>query len=183
MLRTTSIRAVVVRKLLQNLPAAGAIMGGSVAPSLLPGEPVARMKPIVLFLSLLIAAAASAQVPPGAPAIGPGSAPAQPRGDLWQMLTPEQRDQLWRTLTPEQRSDLWGGLQPQERREMRERLDPGDLRGASSPWAGRRQFDRGDGSAGKSMSPQERQQIREQVREAHRLRRERIEAERERRPQ
>ena len=159
-------------------------MGGSVAPWLLPREPVARMKPIVLFLSLLIAAGASAQVPAGAPAAGPGSAPAQPRGDLWQMLTPEQRDQLWRTLSPEQRSDLWRAMQPQERREMRERLGPGDPRGANSPWAGRRQFDRGDGSATKMMTPEEREQMREQVREAHRLRRERMDAEqRERRPQ
>jgi len=34
-----------------------------------------------------------------------------------------------------------------------------------------------------TMTPEERQQMREQIREAHRLRRERLEAERARRPE
>jgi hypothetical protein len=64
---------------------------------------------------------------------------------------------------------------------MRERLGPGELRGGSGRWGGWRQSDRGDGPAGKSMmTPEERQQMREQVREAHRLRRERMETERAR---
>jgi hypothetical protein len=103
--------------------------------------------------------------------------------DLWQLLSAEQREQLWRSLTPEQKSGVWRGLQPQERREMRERLGPGEPRGVGNPWAPRRQFDGADGTAGKMMSPEERQQMREQVREAHRLQRERTQAERGRLPQ
>jgi len=183
MLRTASLLAGVVRKLLQNLPATGAMMWAFVEPWLLARDRPTRMKPIVLFVVLLISAGASAQGPSGTAAPGPSPAPSQSRGDLWQMLTPEQREQLWRALSPEQRSDVWRGLQPQERREMHERLGPGELRGPSAPWAGRRQFDHGNGSAGKTMSPEERQQMREQIREAQQLRRERMEAERTRRPQ
>jgi Spy/CpxP family protein refolding chaperone len=132
------------------------------------------MKPVVLVLALLLAFAAAAQSPPvTGPTIGPGP---PPRGDLWQMLTPEQREQLWRTLTPAQRADLWRGLQPEERREMRERLVPAEVRG-TGPWA-RRGTDGGEVPPGKTMTQEERQQMREQIREAHRLRRERMEAER-----
>jgi hypothetical protein len=173
MLRTVSLLADPVRKLLQNLPARGAIMGAFPATWLPPRIQPQRMKSIVLALALSIATAATAQ----APSVGP--APAPSRTDLWQLLTPEQRDQLWRSLPPEQRSDVWRGLQPQERREMRERLGSGAERGAAGPWAGWRQLDRGD-APGKTMTPEERQQMREQVREAHRLRRERLEAERAR---
>jgi len=151
------------------------------------------MKRIFLILAVMIAAGAAAQ-PAGPPTTGPGplpapsmspspspsrsTAPPAGRNDLWQLLTPEQREQLWRSLTPEQRSDVWRGLEPQERREMRDRLDGGDMRGATSPWATRRRF--GDGARTDTMTPEERQQMREQVREAHRLRRERMEAERAR---
>lgn len=143
------------------------------------------MKSIVPLLAVFLAAAALAQPPAGAPAVGPGAAsvPESTRSDLWQLLTPEQRDQLWRSLTPEQKSDVWRGLQPQERREMRERMPGGELRGLGSPWAmGRRPSERGERPSSPMMSAEERQQMREQIREAHRLRRERMEAERDRRP-
>jgi Spy/CpxP family protein refolding chaperone len=135
------------------------------------------MKSVVLVLALLIATGALAQ----GPAIGPSNAPPPAsRGDLWQLLTPEQREQLWRSLTPEQRSDVWRGLQPQERREMRDRLGPGAVHGANGPWGGR--SPNADNRAkGWTMTPEERQQMREQIREAHRQRRERLEAERARR--
>lgn len=143
------------------------------------------MKSFVLVFALMIAAGAAAQGPAVAPAPGPAPSQAPPsstaRSDLWQLLTPEQRDQLWRSLSAEQRSDVWRGLQPQERREMRERLAPGELRGAGRPWAGRHPFDAGEGPPGKMMTAEERQQMRDQIREAHRLRRERMEAERTKR--
>jgi len=134
------------------------------------------MKLIVPLLALFLAAGAAAQPPAGAPVAGPGAAtaPASTRSDLWQLLTAEQREQLWRSLTPEQKSDVWRGLQPQERREMRERLPSGELRGLGSPWAAaRRPSDRGEAPPTMLMTPQEREQMREQIREAHRLRRER----------
>lgn len=133
------------------------------------------MRSLALVLVFSVATGAFAQ----APAIGPGGAqPPASRGDLWQMLTPEQRHQLWRSLTPEQRANVWRGLQPQERREMRERLDDAELRGGANSWPARRRLGDGEDPNGKMMTPEERQQMREQIREAHRLRRERMEAKR-----
>jgi len=157
-----------------------------VASSRMPRTERIRMKRIFLVLALFLAVGAAAQ-PNGGATIGPGpsSVPAQPAGrsDLWQLLTPEQREQLWRSLTPEQRADVWRGLQPQERRAMRERIEPGEGQGPASSWAARRRYGAGEAEHGKTMTAEERRQMREQVREAHRLRRERMEAERERRKQ
>jgi len=139
------------------------------------------MKRIVPAIALLIAvAAAGAQPPPREPVPGPS---APPRSSLWQLLTPEQRDQLWRTLTPEQKADVWRGLEPNERRAMRERLAPGGPDSAIGPWPPRHNGGQGEGQGQPRMmmTPEQRLQMREQIREAHRLRRERLEAERERR--
>jgi hypothetical protein len=185
MLRTVSQPAGEVRKLLQNLPATGPIMGLFVAPWLLPRQRCAHMKLAVLILALSVMGGAFAQGPSPAPAPGPSSppvpGPSVPRRDLWQVLTPEQRQQLWLSLTPEQRSDVWRGLQSHERREMRERLSPQELRGSNGPWARRPPDADNRPHGGSMMTPEERQQMREQIREAHRLRRERMEAERARR--
>lgn len=137
------------------------------------------MKPALFLLSLLFAGAAAAQTAPAEPATGP--APAAPRDGLWQRLTPDQRTQLWRSMTPEQRADLWRSLEPQDRRAIRERLGPGERDDAVRPWGGRR-FERGPELPPMMMSPEERQQMREQIREANRLRRERMETERNRGP-
>jgi hypothetical protein len=162
-------------------------MRDGLAPFPVPAAESNRMSRIFLALALFVAASALAQPNAGAPVTGPEptATPAPPAGrsDLWQLLTPEQRDQLWRSLSPEQRSDLWRGLQPQERREIRERNGPREGRGASNPWVPRRPFDAADGASDKTMSPEERQQMREQIREAHRMRRERAEAERAQRAQ
>lgn len=167
------------------------------------------MKVVALVIALSVAAGATAQdragttvtepgaapVPNGAPPGGNRSAPASggatvigprlapSRIDLWQLLTPEQRDQLWRSLTSEQRAGVWWILQPQQRLEMRRRLEPGDLNGAVDPLVGPGSRDRGYGSGASMMTPEERQQMREQIREAHRMRRERLDAERRRRTQ
>jgi hypothetical protein len=131
---------------------------------------------VSLFCALAIVAGAWAQPPPP-PTIGPN----EPQGgSVWKILTPEQRDQVWRMLTPEQRSDLWRGLAPDERREMRERVAPPKDAASAMPWQSRPRFDAGDGASRAMMTPEERQRMREQIREAHRLRRERQEAERAR---
>jgi len=101
-----------------------------------------------------------------------------PGGGLWERLTQEQRQLLWRSLTPEQKAELWGNLAPSDRRAMRERPLP------DAPDAGRRRmphgtFESGDAPPRMMMTPEERQRMREQIREAHRLRRERLEAERQ----
>jgi Spy/CpxP family protein refolding chaperone len=133
------------------------------------------------LLALVLATSAAAQVGARPPSIGPGD--ESPRRSLWQVLTPEQRDQLWRSLSAEQRADVWRGLEPQERREIRERMAPADPIGNGMSWTPRRQFDRGEGPPrGMMMTPEERQQMREQIREAQRLRHERMDAERARPP-
>ncbi len=137
------------------------------------------MKRIVPAIVLLIAvAAAGAQPPPRETVPGPS---APPRSSLWQLLTPEQREQLWRALTPEQKVDVWRGLEPNERRAMRDRLAPGGPDSAIGPWPPRQNGGQGEGQPRMMMTPEQRLQMREQIREAHRLRRERLEAERERR--
>jgi hypothetical protein len=143
------------------------------------GAAPSSVKQIALLACLLVTAVAAVAQPPGRPpVIGPNS--DLPRRGLWQILTPDQREQVWRSLTPEQRTDVWRALEPQERREMRDRLAPGD-EAPGMPWA-RRQFDPGN-SPRAVMSPEERYKMREQIREAHRLRRERLEAERGRQAQ
>lgn len=124
------------------------------------------MKRIVLLALLSLAGAASAQ-------------PAEPptAGGLWQRLTPEQQAMLWRSLTPEQKAELWRNHGADERRAMRERqapTEPGNVI-RPGPHGG---FDRG-GMPRARMTPEERERMREQIREAYRLRRERMEAERQ----
>jgi hypothetical protein len=133
------------------------------------------MKRSAFIVMLLAATVAVAQPgPPLEPRIGP-TVPAE-RGDPLRRLTPEQRERLWRSLSPEQKADLWRSLDPEQRRAMRERLGPPHGNGeASGP---RRHFEGGDMPPRMTMTPEERRQMRDQVREAHRLRRERMDAER-----
>ncbi len=138
------------------------------------------MKLPTFLLALLWAVNAAAQPPVAPPVIGPAE---PPRRSVWQILTPEQREQVWRSLSPEQKVELWRALEPHERRDMRERL--GGLGGAESagkPIVPHRQaFDGGNGPR-MMMTPEERLRMREQIREANRVRRERLEAERAGKP-
>lgn len=127
-----------------------------------------------MLLPLAIAASAAAQSP-RPPVMGPGP---EPRRDLWQVLTPEQRDQLWRSLSAEQRADVWRGLEPEQRREIRERLGAPGFNGQGRGIGSAPHAENGDGADKQLMTAEERQRMREQIREAHRLRRERLEQER-----
>lgn len=133
------------------------------------------MKRIVFLLLVSLAAAAIAQAPPREPPeVGA-------RGGLWQRLTPEQRALLWRSLTPEQKAELWRNMDPNEQRAARDRLTPDGPDAPGRRWMPHRGFERGDGPPHMMMSPEERQRMREQIREANRQRRERFESERGRR--
>jgi hypothetical protein len=165
-----------VRKLLQNLPPRGAMMSLRAGDYRLAANSTSTvMKRIVVLLLFLLAGVAMAQPMPREPAPGASS------GGLWQRLTPEQRALLWRSLTPEQKADLWRNLAPDDRRGMRERLAPGEPQANGRPAMPHRGFEPGDGPPRMMMSPEDRQRMREQIREAYRLRRERLEAERARR--
>ena len=173
MLRSPDEAAEPVRNLLQNLPPTGVIMpqppGMLVAA--VAGRRLIRFLP--LLLAVTVATAVSAQAP-RPPTTGPGPEPA--RRNLWQMLTPEQREQLWRGLSADQRADVWRNLEPQERREFRERqgaVDPGGDHRGFGPRADVEGVD-----LPRQMTPEERQKMRDQIREAHRQRRERIDQER-----
>jgi hypothetical protein len=131
------------------------------------------MKRTVFVILLAMSCAALAQ-----PAVSPPAAPPS-RGDLWQRLTAEQREQLWRSMTPEQKADLWRSFEPQERRALREQLAPQRSDEGGRAWGPQRHFERGDGPPRMMMmTPEERSQMREQIREANRLRRERMDVER-----
>jgi hypothetical protein len=129
------------------------------------------IRTVTFLLALGIAASAAAQ-PSRPPVMGPGP---EPRRGLWQVLTPEQRDQLWRSLSSEQRADVWRGLEPQERREIRDRLGASDVNGLGRGVGPAPHADGGEPPDKQLMTPEERLRMREQIREAHRLRRERIE--------
>ncbi|MEW5879596.1 MAG: hypothetical protein AB1761_04030 [Pseudomonadota bacterium] len=86
------------------------------------------------------------------------------RRELWQRMTPEQREQWRRSRSPEERRELWMRMTPEQRGAMRER------------WMEerRRRMDDGVGPAmGERMpphrlTPEERQRLRDQIREANR---------------
>jgi hypothetical protein len=88
-----------------------------------------------------------------------GLSPDQ-RRDMWERLSPEQREMMLRRLPPEQRRDMWRNMSPDERHAMRHRfteqrpLDPGAGPPPPRPMH--------------QMSPEERQRLREQIREAQR---------------
>jgi predicted Fe-S protein YdhL (DUF1289 family) len=94
--------------------------------------------------------------PPSAPALAPPAglrqaAPPDGTADIWSHMTGEQRRQLWQQLTPEERARIWQRLPPEQRRAIRERMSP-EQRGAPP---------------GAKLSPEERQRLRDQIRDVH----------------
>ena len=87
-----------------------------------------------------------------------GFSPEQ-RRDMWERLSPEQREMMLRRLPPEQRQDMWRKMTPDERHAMRQRFtEPRPPEpGAGPPPRPMHQ-----------MSPEERQRLREQIRDAQR---------------
>jgi hypothetical protein len=87
-----------------------------------------------------------------------GFSPEQ-RREMWDRLSPEQREMMLRRLPPDQRQDMWRNMTPEQRQSMRQRFieqrPPGP--GAEPPPRPMHQ-----------MSPEERQRLREQIREAQR---------------
>ncbi|MGZ8253283.1 MAG: hypothetical protein ACXW2G_04410 [Burkholderiaceae bacterium] len=120
------------------------------------------------------------------------------RRDMWDRMSPEQRDawrnarsqeerqRAWRDFSPEQRRGMWEGLSPEQREMMLRRLPPEqrqDMRRHMTPeerQAMRHRFiEQGPAGPGAQaggppsrpmhqMSPEERQRLREQIREAQR---------------
>ena len=83
-----------------------------------------------------------------------GFSPDQ-RREMSEQLSPEQREMMLRRLTPDQRREMWRNMSPEEREAMRQRFVD--------------QRPQGDGAEPRprhAMSPEERQRLREQIREA-----------------
>lgn len=87
-----------------------------------------------------------------------GFSPDQ-RRDMWERLSPEQREMMLRRLPPEQRRDMWRNMSPEERHAMRHRFTE---QHPSGPGAGP------PPRPMHQMSPEERQRLRDQIREAQR---------------
>ena len=93
-----------------------------------------------------------------------GFSPEQRRG-MWEGLSPEQREMMLRRLPPEQRQDMRRHMTPEERQAMRHRFIE---QGPSAPPGPRGQTAGPPPRPMHSMSPEERQRLREQIREAQR---------------
>jgi hypothetical protein len=89
-----------------------------------------------------------------------GFSPEQ-RRDMWQRLTPEQREMMLRRLPPEQRRDMWHHMSPEQREAMRQRFvdQPPGPRARSGPPPHAPMY---------QLSPEERQRLRDQIRDAQR---------------
>jgi hypothetical protein len=81
----------------------------------------------------------------------------QQRQDMWQQMSPEQRELMLRRLPPEQRQEAWRNMSPEQRQAMRERFI-----NQRPPEGGRPARPR------HHMSPEERERLRDQIREADR---------------
>jgi len=82
-----------------------------------------------------------------------GLSPDQ-RREFWQRLSPEQRELMMRRIPHEERRQMWEKMSPEQREAMRQRfLERHDPPGAPPPGAMR-------------LTPEERQRLRDQIREA-----------------
>ena len=126
-----------------------------------------QLHPRLGFAALTRAIACAVLVALAGPALAAsGTEPGQrlrltpdQRRDMWERLSPEQREMMLRRLPPEQRRDMWRSLSPEERQAMRHRFTE------------QRPPEPGSGPPPRPMhhmSPEERQRLREQIREAQR---------------
>lgn len=144
------------------------------------------MSRLGVFLLILFAAGLACAQPAGEAARGwEQFSPAQ-RAEIWGRMDPEQRDRAWRGLPPQERAAIRERMSPQEREQMRNRFLerraaglPPDRPGAMPQGPGPYPGGRGDprlaapyapqgGPEPRRLSPDERRQLREQIREANR---------------
>lgn len=88
--------------------------------------------------------------------VGPGSG--------WQALSPGERERTWRQLSPEQKAEIRSRMTPEQREALRNRfLEERGRRMAEDP-----ECCGAEGLQNRRLSPEERQRLRDQVREANR---------------
>jgi hypothetical protein len=155
-----------------------------------------RIPIVAVAAAILSWGVATAQTGPSpAPPLmaqAPAAAPPDATVDIWSHMTAEQRRQLWQQMTPQERAAIWQRLPPEQRAAIRERLAPEQRESIRERWsaAGQPPGPRtmpgpgqppgprvmpgpGPGSErampppGPKLSPEERRQLREEIRRAH----------------
>jgi len=207
-LANCTLAAVIPHKVLQNLPAGcdGCVDNSSVGAvarnTMRLMVPLSFRRPfraaIHAFAGLVLAAMATLAWPADGSNGDPGQrlrlTPEQ-RREMWQTMTPEQREawrnarspddrkRAWQGFSPDQRRDMWQQLSPEQRELMLRRLPPDQRR---EQWQRmtpeqreamrqrfiedrRRRSDPQQGPRpGRQLSPEERQRLREQIEQAQR---------------
>jgi hypothetical protein len=88
------------------------------------------------------------------------------RQRAWQGLKPEQRREMWQTLTPEQRELMMRRVPNEERRQMWQKMSPEEREAMRNRFLQQRDQRDGEGESTRRLTPEERQRLREQIREA-----------------
>jgi hypothetical protein len=93
------------------------------------------------------------------------------RARAWQGFSPDQRRDMWERLSPEQREMMLRRLPPEQRRDMWRNMSPEERHSMRHRFTEQRPSEPGAGPPARpmrQMSPEERQRLREQIREAER---------------
>lgn len=93
------------------------------------------------------------------------------RQRAWEGLSPDQRRDMWQRLSPEQRELMLRRLPPEQRRDMWGKMSPEERQAMRNRFTEQRPSGPGAGPPPRpmhQMSPEERQRLREQIREAQR---------------
>jgi hypothetical protein len=93
------------------------------------------------------------------------------RQRAWEGLSPDQRRDMWQRLSPEQRELMLRRLPPEQRRDMWGKMSPEERQAMRNRFTEQRPSEPGTGPPPRpmhQMSPEERQRLREQIREAQR---------------
>jgi hypothetical protein len=93
------------------------------------------------------------------------------RRRAWQGFTPDQRRDMWQQMSPEQRELMLRRLPPDQRRDQWQRMTPDQREAMRHRFTEDRQRNMGPQqgpSPGRQLSPEERQRLREQIEQAQR---------------
>ncbi|MEP6607884.1 MAG: hypothetical protein ABJA83_04325 [Burkholderiaceae bacterium] len=95
------------------------------------------------------------------------------RRDLWERMTPQQREQWRNARVPEQRDPMKQRLSPEQREQIRSQTTP-DERQALRQRLLERQQNRGapngpENAQSRRLTPEERQRLREQIEQAREM--------------
>lgn len=88
------------------------------------------------------------------------------RQRAWQGLTPDQRRDMWQTLSPEQRELMLRRVPGDERRQMWQKMSPEEREAMRQRFLQHREQRARDGAASRHLTPEERKRLRDQIREA-----------------